>query len=268
MREAAAHGGTRSVLAFLGVAFAFSWACWGVVILRGVDYLSVSVLPFFVLGSFGPSVAALVVRVRTHSWTNPPIAGARRWPWPAAVGAGLLLGSLSTVVAVAGTGATHQPGLDVYAGRQALTSFGLPVVFLLVYLLLGPLSEEPGWRGWLYPRVRRRAGPGLSALGFGPLWALWHLPLFFIPGTYQHGLGVVSWGGVLFLLSTTGLCVIVSYAYERLGRLPAAVAVHFASNTVPALLGLVSTAAMAWDVAAKLTVAAVLLARWNRRRPL
>ena len=265
---ASARLDARRVLVFLGVAFGFSWACWGVVILRGVDYLSAGALPFFVLGSFGPSVAALVVRVRTRTWTNPAVPGARRRWWPAALGAALLLGSVSTAVAVVGTATTHRPGLDLDAGRQALTSFGLPVVFLLVYLLLGPLSEEPGWRGWLYPQLRQHAGPGLCALGLGPLWTLWHLPLFLIPGTYQHQLGILTWGGLLFLLSTTGLSVLVAYGYERLGRLPAAIAVHYASNTVPAVLGLLSTAAAAWDAAAKLVVAVVLLTLWSpRRRP-
>jgi uncharacterized protein len=31
-----------------------------------------------------------------------------------------------------------------------------------------------------------------AALGIGALWALWHLPLYFVEGSYQHGLSVGS----------------------------------------------------------------------------
>lgn len=47
----------------------------------------------------------------------------------------------------------------------------------LIALLFVALGEEPGWRGWLQPRLQLRLHPLTAALTLAPIWALWHLPL-------------------------------------------------------------------------------------------
>jgi membrane protease YdiL (CAAX protease family) len=47
----------------------------------------------------------------------------------------------------------------------------------LIALLFVALGEEPGWRGWLQPRLQLRLHPLTAALALAPVWALWHLPL-------------------------------------------------------------------------------------------
>lgn len=83
---------------------------------------------------------------------------------------------------------------------DALASFATT----LPALLLGGGFEEIGWRGCLQPalckllgdvfaRTGRRphvgtvAGKLLAPLTTGTVWAVWHVPLFFIPGTFQNG---------------------------------------------------------------------------------
>jgi len=240
---------------FLFVTFTISWGSWAFVLVRGGDHLSGINLPFFVLGSFGPLLAAGFIRV-----AHGRAATRRRRSWqirylvPA-----LALGAAGTVAAFAGGAATGQRTFDSAAATEALTSFGSPLVFLVVYLVVGPLSEEPGWRGYLLPALRLRLTPLEVGLFFGPLWAIWHLPLFLIPGTYQHHQGIWSVGGAMFLISTMGLTVAVSFAFEKLGGLPSAVIVHFVSNTLPAVLGLTTQANIAWDAVGKVFLAAVLL---------
>lgn len=57
--------------------------------------------------------------------------------------------------------------------------------FGLVLIVGGPLGEEFGWRGFalrvLVPRMRWR----WASLILGAIWALWHVPLFYLPGTAQ-----------------------------------------------------------------------------------
>ncbi len=54
--------------------------------------------------------------------------------------------------------------------------------FALAAAFLGyGLSDEPGWRGFALPRLQRLHGPLVGSLILGPLWGLWHLPLFLWP---------------------------------------------------------------------------------------
>lgn len=52
-------------------------------------------------------------------------------------------------------------------------------VMAVVYLIGGPLQEEPGWRGFALPHLQQRMPPLTAALVLGVLHCLWHLPLFF-----------------------------------------------------------------------------------------
>jgi membrane protease YdiL (CAAX protease family) len=59
-------------------------------------------------------------------------------------------------------------------------------------------ASSPGWRGTAYPRLRASLGRYQVGLVLGVIWAVWHLPLFFITGTVQNQLGLTSPSGVLF----------------------------------------------------------------------
>lgn len=85
-------------------------------------------------------------------------------------------------------------------------------------LLLGGGFEEIGWRGVLQPALtrliagdsggsgvcgmsRRVAGVAIAPLLTGVIWACWHLPLFVMAGTYQHGLAFLPFVGIAVALS-------------------------------------------------------------------
>lgn len=57
-------------------------------------------------------------------------------------------------------------------------------------LIIGGL-EESGWMYILQPELDKKYGFILSALFVGFIWILWHIPLFFIPGT-NHGEGLIN----------------------------------------------------------------------------
>ncbi|NJN35521.1 MAG: CPBP family intramembrane metalloprotease [Saprospiraceae bacterium] len=57
----------------------------------------------------------------------------------------------------------------------------------LVAVVLAPLFEELGWRGYGVDSLNRKGRSLLtSTLIFSLLWNLWHLPLFFIKGYYHY----------------------------------------------------------------------------------
>ena len=57
-------------------------------------------------------------------------------------------------------------------------------------LFIGGL-EEAGWMYILQPALDKKYGFILSSVFMGILWTLWHIPLFFIPGT-NHGEGLIN----------------------------------------------------------------------------
>ena len=59
-------------------------------------------------------------------------------------------------------------------------------------LFIGGL-EEAGWSYILQPRLEQKYGYVLSCVFTGMIWILWHIPLFFIPGT-NHAEGMIHFG--------------------------------------------------------------------------
>lgn len=62
------------------------------------------------------------------------------------------------------------------------------MAFLLIYIGLG---EEIGWRGFALPRFQEIFGLFKGSIATGFFWALWHLPLFLMPGSSQYGHSVL-----------------------------------------------------------------------------
>jgi membrane protease YdiL (CAAX protease family) len=54
----------------------------------------------------------------------------------------------------------------------------------VAFALAASFAEEPGWRGYALDRLGRR--PWRAAVVISSVWAIWHLPLYAISGTFQH----------------------------------------------------------------------------------
>jgi membrane protease YdiL (CAAX protease family) len=64
---------------------------------------------------------------------------------------------------------------------------GWAAVQLLISVIIAPTFEETGWRGYGVDSLRRKGRSlFISTLIFAALWALWHMPLFFIKGYYHY----------------------------------------------------------------------------------
>jgi len=76
---------------------------------------------------------------------------------------------------------------------------------LLPLFFLGPLSEELGWRGYLLTKLQEKWSALASSVTVGVVWALWHLPLFFMKGTSQYELQIPFIGFLAGLISVSVL---------------------------------------------------------------
>ncbi|MBJ7601016.1 CPBP family intramembrane glutamic endopeptidase [Candidatus Nephthysia bennettiae] len=93
----------------------------------------------------------------------------------------------------------------------------LPVLFLYIVILGGPLFEEPGWRGFALPRLQRRWGPLAGALILGVLWAAWHATEYLTPEFARANGGLTLSGAGVFLLAAVCFSIIVAWVFNHTG---------------------------------------------------
>jgi CAAX protease family protein len=99
-------------------------------------------------------------------------------------------------------------------------------IYVYVLFLGGALGEEPGWRGFALPRLQTMHGPLLGSLILGPLWALWHLPLFWTPWNELTVFNVV-----VFVLTTTCLAIMYTWVFNNTkGSVLMAILIHASFN--------------------------------------
>ncbi|MDO5559650.1 MAG: type II CAAX endopeptidase family protein [Oscillospiraceae bacterium] len=80
-----------------------------------------------------------------------------------------------------------------------------------VQLVSGPIGEEPGYRGYLFPELTKKHSIIMSGLIVGLLWGFWHFPLWIITGYKGAQLIIYS---VCFLISIVCACVVMCITYS------------------------------------------------------
>ena len=109
------------------------------------------------------------------------------------------------------------------------------VPMFIIFTIAAGIGEEFGLRGFLLPRLQIRHNALVSSLIIGVMWATWHIPLYFIQGTFQHTLQ--SQAGLLPAVLSYSLFVIVSSIWftwvfnNTRGSVLMAAVMHGASNT-------------------------------------
>jgi membrane protease YdiL (CAAX protease family) len=228
--------GRRPVTWFFALAFALSWAAWTPYILSenglGVWHYGfpgvggttqlLGVLPGAYLG---PIASALLVtgvtegRDGLRAWRRRMTGFRVNWRWYAVVLVSVPAALTLTSAALADRG----PAMPSAA---VLAAF-LPG--LIMQMVTTGLAEEPGWREFAMPRLQRRYGPLAATFVVGPLWGVWHLPLF-----------LTEWGGgphvpatrpLEFIATTIAFSVVMTWVFNRSGEsMPLVMLLHCGVN--------------------------------------
>lgn len=110
------------------------------------------------------------------------------------------------------------------------TQFYVQLPTLLPLIVLGPISEEFGWRGFALKRLLKVTSPGIASLLIGLVWSMWHLPLFHMLGTSQYE-GNMSF--TIFLINVTSMSLIYTYlALKSKNNLFSALFLHWVTTYV------------------------------------
>jgi hypothetical protein len=199
----------RRVLAFLVLAFAWSWGFWVPDVLQAQGVVSnVPDLPG--LGPFGPSLAGVVLVAYADGFRGVRrlLARAVQVDYPARwLGLSLVL---PPAVVLASLGVGYATGATFefpWAGQPLV----LAIAFVYILLLGGPVQEEFGWRGYLLDPVQARLGALGGGLAVGLVWATWHLPLFFMPTqTIYYEKPILG-----FLVGITLFSILMTWVYNN-----------------------------------------------------
>ncbi len=106
--------------------------------------------------------------------------------------------------------------LDQFSFTPDFSFTGLSILSSVSILFTAALVEEIGWRGYGIDAIAQSCTWFKATLIFSFVWAFWHLPLFWIPGTYQCGLREANIGFMLnFILSIVPLAFIVTWVYLK-----------------------------------------------------
>jgi uncharacterized protein len=90
-------------------------------------------------------------------------------------------------------------------------------------LVVFPLGEEFGWRGFAHPRMVDRLGPVRGSLVLGAVWGLWHLMYAVTPAA--AGFDVVEFAMTMIELPLYAL--VIAWVFERAQRsMAVAIAFH------------------------------------------
>jgi uncharacterized protein len=146
-----------------------------------------------------------------------------------------------------------------------------PVLGSTGYLLVGivaGLAEEPGWRGYAQEGLQRRIPVLAASLVVGVFWAAWHLPLFWMGGTWQHAQGIGTWTFWMFLAGVVALGPIYGWLYNFTGRvILAAIVLHAVSNSASEVFAVAGAERLEVTVYAVLAILLVVSGRtWMYRK--
>ena len=258
---------STDVWGFLLFSHGWTWVFWGVLVATGWDPFALPGLVFLVLGGVGPMLGGIVMSWVVGGRTELRDLGRRildprlvpaRW-WLVVVGLVPAITALAAVIAV-GVTPTARP----VALGDARELFANPAALLVTagfILVLGPLPEEIGWRGFLLDRLQLRWSALTASLLVGVAWLAWHAPLFAMAGYYA------AVGGAPPLLPFATGIVVVSILYTWIHNnadrsVLAAILFHFVQNFVGQVLDL-APETRAIQAVLFVVVAAIVVIVWG-----
>ena len=229
------------------LTFLISWLFWGILAVTRTPMTKMPGPIFYALAGAAPAISAVILIYRLKDkitiqdyWQR--LYSLKRLGWKGAIFS-LLCPPLMVIAAGFIDKLTGESAFSIEPQLQ-----GNPIGFIslaLFIFLFGPLTEEMGWRGYALDGLLSEHGILKASLLLGCLWALWHLPLFFIPESYQQSLTRMPALLVLFPVNILSQTFIMTWLYQiTCHSTLSAVFFHFAVNYVGEIFQLSMTGEM------------------------
>ncbi len=217
---------------FLAVSFLISWSCWGILVplarVGTMAYGRPGFMLLYMLGGLGPTFAAYAAVLATPAQSPLREFHSRLFRWR--VSAWWYVLALLLPVALGLAAVCVATLVDPAFPRGLLVRPWYMLVPLFLVMVAGGGLEELGWRGVAQPGMERHLRRPSAAVLVGLIWALWHLPLFFLPGVGQYGANFP-----VFAIGIVGGAMILAWLYGSSKSILLCILFHAGWNAVAAL---------------------------------
>ncbi len=226
--------GSKRNITFLGFTFTVTWISWWLLSYLTqagvIDFQSTMGQLIFIIGGSGPTVGAYVAVALTKN--DGSLSEFNSRVLKVKVKGLFYIFAIFTPVALGFIGL----GIVSIIDSQYILQYPLKpgyffITAFLVSIVLGGI-EEIGWRGILQPSLTRRLNLIATSFIIGIIWALWHLPLFYVVGAHHQGNSFF-----LFALAGIGYSSFLTWLYAKTNSIFLCVLFHAAINAT-AIIGL------------------------------
>jgi len=164
-------------LPFIALTFAISLIGFACILLFPAARTpeSAAGLPVWLLMVWGPSLAAILLSMRDGQLIDLLSRAARVSSIPIAAWL-LVIAPLALLFILRPFAPDETKPLGI----------GLLAAMIVFNLILGPLGEELGWRGYLQEHLDNQMGWLDASILVGAIWFIWHLPLWMIDSPHAQ----------------------------------------------------------------------------------
>jgi uncharacterized protein len=207
----------KRLLLYFILAYLISWIIWLPLILPrfGIDTLPVIPKYHHYLGSFGPMIAALMVKYFSDGWRGVKDLLKRmvqwevKWVWYVVV---LVVPVLVVTAAGYADGLMNNQSFTLkgFSTNEEFPQFGPVGYFLFNFFTFG-IGEETGWRGYALPVLQKRFSALVATLILAVGWACWHIPAFIYRPLYNE----MNMAGITgFFMSMVMGAIVLTWLYN------------------------------------------------------
>lgn len=194
----------KRIRLFLIPVFLIAYVSWIIAaIISQTHEESLLILPLHLLGGASPLIATIFYLIKTkrckdffHRITNFHEVNFIAWSI-----------TFSPIIIIL------LSNLLVFSRFNVNSEFiGMGLFYGFFLLFFGPIPEEVGWRGTLFNDLNEMSFRK-AQIYVMIVWLVWHIPLFFIVGTYQNNLGILSLGFIFFCFNIILQSFIMGYLF-------------------------------------------------------
>ena len=252
---------------YFGLTLAWTWFFWILAATLNASMDSAAGFVLLFLGILGPMVTGTGFTYLTQDkdgrrdyWTRVRDFRRIRARWYLVI---FLFVPILNVLAAALDVLMGGSGATVGEAATNFLSQPLSIIPSILFASLIPFIEELGWRGYVLDRLQLRRTALMSSLILGTVWSLWHLPLFFIEGTYQYNLGVGSLAFWAFMIGVVPLSFSFTWIYNNTLRSTLAVILFHSMVNFTGELIAITERADAYSILLWIVVAVAITVFWG-----